>query len=327
MPFAQSEPNKAKTLVTNVAPVLSSHFGNPSLQQLPPNSDVGSNLDKFIATGGGVFVPEDTSSDSKAVKNGAVPTRPTMLFGVNDDPKVLVDNQLLTPGKALQKSNLLSTPKGQNLATLSPDTIDFVLNDDFPPQSNLPTQEVSRNQHRPASYPSLNSADLEALNTLSNPFQVADPAPYRSQSFTHAPQHRIAQKNAIESRERAISCNVATNNIEVVRFTPENEQIDKKFATDSFDFSPASFLKSLDDTISFTTTASDITQSSQNNGGLFVPHLDNSVLNQPRASSVSKISVLLILFAVASETRCNDVLPSYLRCECTPGKTIIQYLR
>ena len=282
VPYVQNDSNKPQSFTST---------GSSDVPFTSVKINLENDMNKFIATAGGMFVPESVSNTETSLNKDGVRNRPTLLFPVDKEPKVLVGNELLTPGKALQQSNSLTTPQGRNLATLSPDTIDYVLNDDFQNSSQLDVVQGnpknSTCNSRPASYPSLTSADLE-FTVFNDPYQVneqlPDSSPYRSNSFTHG---SVQKKAIFESRDRATSCNVMVNS-QTVPFTREDSLLDKKLNTaSSFEFSPASFLKSLDEQISYTTTSS--TQSDQSNGGMFVPMVDTSVLTQPRACSVSLV--------------------------------------
>ena len=260
---------------------LSTRFDSNKLPQITPN------VNKVISANGGVFLPESHSPPAKPLPNSEnVNHRPTTLFTTDDEPKVLVGNELLTPGKALQNNNALSTPEGRNLAALSPDTIDYLLNDDFQKSSQLEGTTKHLNPGRPASYPSLNSADLEDLAFPRDPCHVPISTSHRSLSF-----HRVLEKSGsnVESRDRSSSCRVTASKPVALSYSNE-DMIEKKVITPlSFEFSPASFLKSLDETIASTTVATTEQPADQYSGGIFVPHPDNSVLTQARGTSVSVI--------------------------------------
>ena len=275
------------------------------------NSSMKNNKENnFIASVGAMYFPDDPHLDSSANEDVA-PTRPNLLFSVDGESKALVGNHLLTPGKALQQNSSLSTPHGRNLAALSPDTIDCVLNDEFQNHSDFKEQEITKSlsSSRPASYPSLTSADLDVLNSYDDPYQVSDSCTYRSNSFTHGCVHR---KSAPDSHDSAISSNT-TSSHQTVTFSQEDLRLDKKLNTaSSFEFSPASFLRSIDEHISYpSSSVCTNTQSDQNNGGLFLPNLDISVLSQPHASSVSSNDVTGILHELT--INCVSYLLNYIR--------------
>lgn len=244
------------------------------LASKPKEFSRNQNTDKFIATDGGLFVPETNVTKVKIDDN--LQKRQNLFFTANSGPRPLIENDLLTPGKMLQQTG----SQNRNLAALSPDTVDFVLNVDLhKPGHSEVSRNIPKQLSRPSSYPSLTSADLEDLASFADSFQVptTTTTPFRSGSFG---QHQtLSNSSDLESnsRDRSVSCHVT-----------QSKAADKKSSGESsFEFSPGDFLKSFDHTMSYTTSTIS-SQSESQNGGVFVPHFDsNSVLSQPRGTSVS----------------------------------------
>lgn len=110
--------------------------------KLPPaveNKPIASGNNQYLKTNeGGVFIPENELPVSTCEV-----TRPTSLFTKlgQDNISVYVNNQVLTPGQASMQ-NCLTTPSGKNLVSLSPDTVDFVLDEELKDHHRLVSDSI-----------------------------------------------------------------------------------------------------------------------------------------------------------------------------------------
>nr|CAB3263637.1 ERK5 mitogen-activated protein kinase 7 [Phallusia mammillata] len=86
---------------------------------------------------GGVFIPE-----SEVTVTAPETTRPTSLFTTEQNNiSVYVNNQVMTPGQASMQ-NCLTTPSGKNLISISPDTVDFVLDEELKDHHRLVSDSI-----------------------------------------------------------------------------------------------------------------------------------------------------------------------------------------
>ena len=261
------------------------------LGKKPSDFESGSTADKFIAADGGLFVPETNSSDVTSLKSNGN-KRPTTLFSGDGVPRALVEDDLLPPGKVLQQTASLSTAQGRNLAALSPDTVDFLLNVDLQ-KPNAPRQSPKQ-PNRPSSYPSLSSAELDDLASFADSFQVASLTSFRSSSFSQVENNSSVTSQDSNLQDRSTSIYVTAN----IPTHPRDHVLVKKTLTESsFDLPSDTFLKSFDPTLSYSDSSTAISQAEHQNGGVFVPHVDSSsVLSQPHGSSVSLTFFSLISY-------------------------------
>ncbi|XP_076800979.1 uncharacterized protein LOC143445628 [Clavelina lepadiformis] len=322
-------------LTSNQAPQVSNSGGTGRFITV---EEGGVFIPESEATSQSTFVSQNKNSTSALQNNHPNANRPTTLFPLDSNPKVLIDNQLMTPGTASQQSGLIATTSGKNLATLSPDTIDYVLNENFQKHStaavnhNIAKQRFTQNNASSLPSHDRNIAQhmVPTISTLGCDVDVSHTKPYVTQpGIAGNPSHSsegtpFSFKHLSNSQSQDVSSNslnvvvpnerdesMGTSSSSSSSFFKQVQQLlsEKKQTDDSsLEFSPGSFLKSLDGNTSNSFSKSDNKPdnigsiSTAANGGIFLPHIE--IFNNEQNPMV-EMSENLPSAGAASTTGCG----------------------